>query len=130
MALCRKCEFRTRYPGNKLCWQLDKPLCGNCAYEYDQAVNAAVEKFKLTPAFKKFVKKKIEPIMSSFFQIVNPLNIKFININEVFEIKELDKVDPVELYEKMYVRKPSTKGGRFSEKSLNNGGSLLTMIGS
>jgi len=128
MALCRKCEFRTRFPGKKMCWQLDKPLCGNCAYEYDQEVNAQVEKFKETPAFKRFIKKQIKPIMEKFFQIENPLDIKYININEIFEIKSLDKINPLELYKKMYVRKPSTRGGRFSEKNLNNGNSMIALI--
>ncbi len=81
-----------------MCWQLDKPLCGDCAYLLDQKLDKKADKLMKNPIVKKFIKEEIIPILLQFKQQPN-----------------------FKLYKKTYVRRPSTKGGRFSTKNSSKG---------
>jgi len=98
MVQCSNCEFRTRFPGGKKCWELDAPLCGKCAYELDQKLVKKSEALENNILIKRFIQTEIIPVLLQYKQ--NP-NFKF--------------------YKKMYIRKPSTNGGRLSRKSSNLG---------
>lgn len=90
MVQCSKCTFRTKYPGGKMCWELEKPLCGGCAYELDQALVKKLEKLQKNPLIKRFLEEEVIPVLLKYKQ----------NPNFAF-------------YKKTYIRKPSTNGGRF-----------------
>lgn len=96
MVQCATCEFRTKYPGGKKCWELERPLCGDCAYELDQKLSKKLESLERNPLIKKFIHDEIIPILIKYKQNPN-----------------------FELYKKIYIRKPSTKGGRFGNKEPN-----------
>ncbi len=98
MVQCAKCEFRTKYPGGKMCWELERPLCGDCAYELDQKLHMKLEKLKNNPLIKRFLEEEVIPVLLKYKQNPN-----------------------FELYKKTYIRKPSTKGGRFSSKNSSKG---------
>lgn len=102
MVQCSACEFRTKYPGGKMCWELDKPLCGDCAYQLDHSLNKKLEKLQKNPLIKRFIAEEVLPILIKYKQNPN-----------------------FALYKKTYIRKPSTKGGRFSSKSSSKG--LITI---
>jgi len=98
MVKCAKCEFRTKFPQRKICWKLEEPLCGNCAYELDQKLAKKLEKLRKNPLIKRFLEEEIIPVLLLYKQNPN-----------------------FQLYKKVYTRKPSTKGGRLSTKNSSNG---------
>ena len=98
MVQCSACEFRTKYPGGKMCWMLEPPLCGDCAYQLDNKLSKKLEKLKNNSLIKMFIKEEVIPILLLYKQNPN-----------------------FELYKKTYIRKPSTKGGRLGQKSSTKG---------
>jgi len=98
MVQCSKCEFRTKYPGGKKCWELEPPLCGDCAYVLDQKLSKKMGKLENNILIKRFLKEEVIPVLLEFKQ-----------------------VPKISLYKKTYIRKPSTHGGRFSPNSLTKG---------
>lgn len=103
MVQCAACEFRTKYPGGKKCWDLDRPLCGDCAYALDQQLNKKLDKLQKNPLIKRFIQEEILPVLIKYKQNPN-----------------------FELYKKTYVRKPSTKGGRLGSREEIPNSSLIT----
>lgn len=81
-----------------MCWELDRPLCGDCAYELDQKLSKKLEKLRKNPLIKMFLEEEVIPVLLKYKQ-----NLHF------------------ELYKKTYIRKPSTKGGRLSSKNSSKG---------
>jgi len=96
MVQCSKCTFGTKYPRGAKCWQLEKPLCGDCAYELDHKLNKKLAQLEKNPLIRKFLQDEVIPILLKY------------NQKTIFK-----------LYEKTYIRKPSTRGGRLSQKNSN-----------
>jgi len=103
MVQCSACDFRTKYPGGKMCWRLEPPLCGDCAYQLDSQLDKKFSKLEKNRIIKKFLKEEVIPILLKYKQTPN-----------------------YKFYKKTYIRKPSTRGGRLGQKSSSKGTVTIT----